>query len=328
LSAIQLENAQLKKEIADKESANVRLIVELQEMREKLESMETLSHSTQSLSDSVETLQSQLRERDREVSNLRSELRQRDPEVHVHDPLVHHEQEVSRAKRAIREAGEINAPKKKRKPAPAKNSKADDHFDDLFVSVRDENAALRVELEFLRSKCKEITSMLQAERKKKVNVAFQQEEFDRMRSEVTRWRAVANGQQSKAAQFAFIRELTGSIYHRMFRWFSAFLLKIAITESKFTTELDDLSIKIGKLNTAYLQVRVLENRRFPLRAPVPDTRDFAAHVDRGVRSIGVFSHAYARAYDYPEEKVPRAAKLAGDSSVLKRFCRRVEGRPC
>jgi hypothetical protein len=244
--------------------------------------------------------------------------------------LVHHEQEVSRSRRAIHRHSEepIRAERARhQKPAPAKISKADDHFEQLFVSVRDENAALRVELDFLQSKCREITSLLQAERKKNVGVAFQQEEFARMRSEVTRWRAVANGQQPKTAQFAFVRELTGSLHRRLLRWSSAFMLKMDISESKFTTELDNLSIKIGKLKTAYFQVRVLQNRKFPLRAPVPDTQDFVAHVDGGVRSIGVYSHAYARAYDYPEEKVPRAAKLAGHSSALKRFCRRVDARP-
>jgi hypothetical protein len=104
------------------------------------------------------------------------------------------------------------------------------------------------------------------------------------------------------------------------------MLKIDIAESKFASELDDLSIKIGKLKTAYLQVRVLQNRKFRARPPIPDTYDFLSHVDRSVHSIDVMSHAYARAHDYPERRVPCPVQIVSDSGVLKKFCQRVASR--
>jgi hypothetical protein len=39
---------------------------------------------------------------------------------------------------------------------------------------------------------------------------------------------------------------------------------------------------------------------------VPDKRDFLAHVDRGVRSIEVFSRACTAPHNYPEQRVPHA----------------------
>jgi chromosome segregation ATPase len=300
-------------------------------MRERLESFETLSSSNQDLSESIEALQEELRERNRDVSNLKSQLRERSSDVH--SGLVRHEQEVSRAKRVIhrvsRDSDDSDAPvHSQAKPEVADYDKPADHFEELFVSYRDENAALRVELEFVQSKCKELTGMLRTERQKNVAVTQQQEELEKLRREIGRWRAMANGPHSKSSQFAFIGEITNDLHNRMFRWSSALMLKMDIAESKFETELDNLSIKLGKLRTAYLQVRVLQNRRFPRSGPIPDTKDFVAHVDRGIRSIDVFSHAYARAHNYPEEKVPRASRLAGNSSTVRRFCRRVEGRPC
>jgi regulator of replication initiation timing len=336
LSFIQLENAQLKKEIADKESTNVRLLVEVRHLRDKLESMETLSNSNQSLSDSLEILQSELRQREREVSDLKSQLHRRpsqSPDVHIHENLVCHEREVSRAKRTIQRISEhsddpeLPSHSKPHKARPIKHSKPHDRFEDLFVTARDENSALRVELDFLRAKCKELTTLLQAERTKNVSATFQQEEFDRMSREVSRWRTEAISSQSKSVQVSFIAELSHSLHDRLLRWSSSLILKMNIAESKIATELDDLSIKIGKLKTAYLQVRLLQNRKFRLKPPIPSCHDFLSQVNRSVHSIDLMSHAYARAHDYPEEKVPCPAQIVSNSAVLKRFCKHVTSRP-
>jgi regulator of replication initiation timing len=330
LSAVRLENAQLKKQIAEKEAANVHLIVELQQVRERLETMESISASQQSLSDSIDNLRSDLEDREREVDALKSQLRQYSG-IHVHERLVRHEQEVTRAKKEIdrvahRESDEPPpAEKRVSKQRPPQGSKGPkDGFETLYVSVRDENAALKVELDFLRAKCTELSALLHKERERKVERTFQQEEFDRMRCEVLQLRALSNGPASRSV----LADFSTDLQRRLFRWSSSFLLKIDIAESKFATELDHLAIKIGKLKTAYLQVRVLQNQRRAHRGSAPDKRDFLAFVDRGVRSIEAFSRAYAASHDYPEEKVPSAVHLVSNASSLKRFCHRVETHPC
>jgi hypothetical protein len=70
-------------------------------------------------------------------------------------------------------------PVKPRKARAVMSAKEEDQFERLYVSLRDGNSALKVEVEFLRVKGRELTILLQ-----KVNRAIQKKCFDRMGHEL------------------------------------------------------------------------------------------------------------------------------------------------
>jgi myosin heavy subunit len=320
------ENAQLRREIKERESANAHLSDELEALREQMASLE-LSHSTSG------SLEEVLKSKDSAIQGLRHELkgakavarensRLSEENAAIHQALLAHKSKLRSAKRELARLSSIadQQSAQSHHPEPPEDSR---HADKKYRRVRDENSALRAEAEYLRLKKQELSAELVRERERSQSSQFEGREFDRLRREVIHLRSAAKPPPA-AARRDDIAVVAAKIRDSVQRRSANFILKIHFFESRITTELDAIDVRMGKLRTAYYQVKILQNRRVPAHARTPDAEDFLAHLGRSVRSIEALSHAYARAYDFPPRKVPAPTDLITSRGVLKRFIRTVE----
>jgi hypothetical protein len=182
---------------------------------------------------------------------------------------------------------------------------------------------LKAEIEYLRLKNHELNDNLAKERERSQTSQIEEKELDRLRREMIQLKIAAKPAPILPKRNA-MEVLAASIRDSVQRRAANFVLKIHFFESKITTELDAIDVRMGKLRTAYYQVQILQNRRSPGHGRNPDSEDFLAHLGRSVRSIEALSHAYARAFDFPMGEIPPATDLIANHRVLKRFIRRVE----
>jgi predicted RNase H-like nuclease (RuvC/YqgF family) len=323
------ENAKLRGEIADREAANAKLSDDLETLRQQMASLE-LSQSTSSSLDEV------LKSKDDAIHELRAELKGAKATARensklsqenaaIHEALSAQKSELRRAKRELdrlsRIADSLSPSGSPQGPIP--HYESHHHSDKKYHRVKDQNSALRAEVDYLRLKNDELSDNLSRERHRSHTNQIEERELDRLRREVIHLRQAAKPPpiQLKPNE----REvLAASIRTSVQRRSANFILKMHIFESKITTELDAIDVRMGKLRTAYYQVKLLQNRRFPVQGRHPDSQDFLAHLGRSVRSIEALSHAYARSYNFPCQNVPAATDLIANHHVLKRFIRSVE----
>jgi regulator of replication initiation timing len=216
LSATLLENAALKKAAAEKEIENAQLTLQLRKLRRKVQTSAAV--------------EGQLRAKDREIADLKALLRE---SQNAQKGATPHERGATWDGRGdgSESEGEV-------KKAPD---------DQEFISMRDENAALKLEIEYLRPKCQELANCL-----------------------------AGAAAPARAIAAPAREEVPPDLRNRFFRRANDFLMKITLFESKVETELDGLDIRMGKLRTAYRQVKLLQKRKYPIGQATPGGDDFQA----------------------------------------------------
>jgi regulator of replication initiation timing len=273
LSKALVENAELKQAAAEKEIENAQLTLRLRKLRRKVQT-----------SEAVET---QIRAKDREIADLKSLLREKEGGQEAQKSTAGRGNRAERGRRVGLPAGSDESDSE-----GGIRKSANDQGD---VSMRDQNAALKLENEYLREKCQELANCTGGR--------------------PCPARAIVGPSNT---------EVPPDVHNQLFRRANDFLMKITLFESKFTIEVNRIDIRMGKLKTAYQQVRLLQKRRYSIRQPVPDRDDFLAQFSRTVGSLEAASHAFAKAHGFPAAKVPNLAKLMADPAALRCFLIDVE----
>lgn len=278
LSSTQLENAKLKKSIAEREAANAELTIELHAAKSALQELQAIP----SLSGIVEELRSRLSERDdelqkakRHVHELKSELRQTKSDAQSNEELRREE-----------------------------HMKELQKFKGLRDDLAQENESLKAELAHLHVRCEELSEAASHERTKKSDVVAHKQEIRRLKSEIAQLRkekvpiTPQPDFRRSGVQFA---DANRRLQERLIQISTQFFLRFDTFEAAAAKKVDRIEGQLAELALAWGHTA----EPHPATAPAPDGSDFLGELSRGIKSIEQLTQAYANSGCFTVRFSPR-----------------------